>query len=201
VAALLGFGATVSQVRFEVASSDERKMRRAMKSLERGHRSASQDSVSVFQELQAQGDAKVEVVVDGEGRVTSLRAVIVPPLCRTFAAIEGCSWTVQYDDTKNITAFDLDVGILLDFDPISQLDLPLAFTLTMYPTGVKYAKRDTLVWCFEAMQELHHGATLLEAPHVARLLHRALDVCTPPQLHAATEYCDMLRPGSTSQQS
>jgi len=101
----------------------------------------------------------------------------------------------------------------------------------LHPTGVKYAKQDTLVWCFEAMQELHHGAlevhrcifhrddsslqawsiiarrryctelkTLLDAPHVARLPHRALDVCTPQQ--QITVICSgEIRPGSTSQQS
>jgi len=42
--------------------------------------------------------------------------------------------------------------------------------------------------------------TLLEAPHVAQLLHRSLDVCTPQQ--QSTVLCSReIGPGPTSQQS
>jgi hypothetical protein len=112
-------------------------------------RNARDDVLHVLEEYKNKGWADVKIRRDGK-RIKELVVFIQTPLQALWCKERiGLTDVIQFDDTQNLTVWDMPYFVFLATDPQTMAEIPVAQGFVIYETKERYSKTNCIRWLFE----------------------------------------------------
>jgi hypothetical protein len=112
-------------------------------------RTATNDVMHVLEEYRQHGWADVKIKRNGN-MIRELVVFIQTPMQKAWCNERiGITDVIQFDDTQNITVWDMPMFVFLATDPQTMTEIPVAQGFVIYETKEKYSKTNCIYWLHE----------------------------------------------------